>query len=102
MPNHLCADEAGRCMYVVEKAGDKCPVHRHAHQGPFSTPCERCGKKIEARHLWVRSTWRMRKVGVVHVFHFECRPGRDPKFKAPKVKHRWTTGLGLYEESRER
>lgn len=92
-----CAE--GHCPAIVAVVGTKCPIHQKAHQGPYSTPCERCGKKIEARHLWVRAKRRDRADDVAYPWHWpECAPGRKMVGKLPKTKKNWTTGLGLYEE----
>lgn len=97
----LCADPSGRCPAIVAVAGEKCPIHQKAMQGPYASPCERCGKKIEPHHLWVRAP-RLKSMGgpngVEYPWHYDCRPGRRPPFKAPKAKKSWALGLGLYEE----
>ena len=99
MANHLCADESGRCAAVVATAGDKCPVHQRAMQGPYASPCERCGKKIGERDLWVRAKNPQRPADdIAYPWHYDCRPGRAHAFKAPRAKKSWSLGLGLFEE----
>lgn len=70
-------------------------------QGPYSSPCERCAKKIEARDLWVRAKNPQRPGDPIErPWHYDCRPGRRMPHKAPRAKKNWDTGLGLFEEQR--
>jgi hypothetical protein len=95
----LCADSQGRCAAMVEREGQRCPVHQKASQGPYAGPCEGCGKPITASDLWVRARRPDRPHdGAEHPWHYACRPGATRPAKATRTKRNWNDGLGLCEK----
>jgi hypothetical protein len=84
---------------VVAAAGERCPIHRQAQQGPYAAPCEGCGEPITAADLWVRAARPERPHdGASWPWHDRCRPGAPtPLEKGTRRKKGWEHGLALFE-----
>ena len=95
----LCADPQGRCVAIVAEAGQRCPIHQKASQGPFAGPCEGCGESITSSDLWVRARRPDRPHDAERTWHYACRPGAPAKANGKRRKRGWDNGLGLFEEA---
>lgn len=95
----LCADPGGRCVAVVAAAGERCPVHRRAQQGPYAGLCEGCGKAITAAHLFVRAPRPERPHDGERPWHDQCRPGAPAPVGKATRRRGWAHGRGLFDEA---